>query len=330
MDAVLHDRDGGALLPSLRYALTLGAVKGALQGWELTSGMADCDDASTCMSEVSTERWEATYESIRANLQTNGPSYLVKNLQHGYLPYITRECSPANNATGGQGQVVNSMGLFPNLTSASIAPFKVDAPFCGSTNAGFPWASARADGNDVPFFDMCTLAITVAPARPCVMISYVRCLRTTGNTALKTAYTPDGVCGRWSQRELVLGATLYTDPSAGGVATASRIGLFGVKRGLNGPSPAYDLVHMSLDIAMECIGGWINGAIFVCHHCPGHCNSDLPGGYEWQTTPSYYDGSLVYDQMFHEAPFDFASGTELLAAGSIYTHTEGRRDKRRE
>ena len=68
---------------------------------------------------------------------------------------------------------------------------------------------------------------------------------------------------------------------------------------------SFGLMNGMQAAALGCVGGWIDAALFECQHCPSSCNDDLPGGYEWSTTPSSFDGSLVYDQMFTATPKEF-------------------------
>ena len=57
--------------------------------------------------------------------------------------------------------------------------------------------------------------------------------------------------------------------------------------------------------AFECVGGWYGCEMFMCQHCPGTCNADLPGGYDWTNTPSSYDGTLPGPNMFESTPPEY-------------------------
>ena len=59
--------------------------------------------------------------------------------------------------------------------------------------------------------------------------------------------------------------------------------------------------------------------MFMCQHCPGCCNADLPGGYEWTETPSSYDGTLPWQQMYTSTPPEYVGQgvSNLRAIGQV-------------
>ena len=205
---------------------------------------------------------------------------LVDDLEHGYLPFITRLCGPANNVTDGSG---DGQRVLPPSPGYSSRPYKIDAPFCGNSHLDVSWASTRADGVDAPIMDLCN-------AKP------------------GAAYTAEGVCFKWSKRELVLAATLGTAHRE----LISSTGLMGVKPGIKASTVEDKALQDNLAAAGECIGGWMNGLVFMCQHCPGCCNGDLPGDYSWPTTPSSYDGRTVWEEMLDVTPREYMEGTGLL------------------
>jgi len=239
----------------------------------IPAAAANCTHAASCLTHIPGAEWDRILAEQRYEMQIAPPPFICDNIRHGLLTYITRECSPAENATGGTGQLLVTPEEYPDLVDR---PVKTEALYCG--NPYFPWGAVRADKVDEPIFDMCH------SSRP------------------GGAYLPTGVCGRHSSRELLLGAILLRHDQA----TAARIGLFGLDPKMDvSKNVSIGLMNGMQAAALDCIGGWIDASLFECQHCPGSCNDDLPGDYEWSTTPSSFDGSLVYDQMFMGTPKEF-------------------------
>ena len=274
----------------------------------ITAAAANCTHAASCLTHIPGGEWDRILAEQRYQMQIAPPPFICDNIRHGLLTYITRECSPAENATGGTGQLLVTPEEYPDFVER---PVKREALYCG--NPYLPWGVIRADKVDEPVFDLCTQPSQPCyrrlPVPPCIadasgLLSRSITMRACAGHSSPPggAYLPTGVCGRHSSRELLLGVMLLRHDQA----TAARIGLFGLDPELDvSKNTSIGLMNGMQAAALDCVGGWVDAALFECQHCPGSCNDDLPGGYEWSTTPSSFDGSLVYDQMFMATPKEF-------------------------
>jgi hypothetical protein len=258
---------------------------------------------AVCAEQHGDMDWDAVYLQTRAVAHSMGfVQYLLNNCKSGFLAMATRDCSPANNLTGGQGMVVIDDA---GMGGVFGAPVKVDAGFCGTDvplpTGPVPWDRIRADGVRAPIFNGCTSD----PA---------------------TAYSETGPCGQFPRRAYVLAAWDVQaqppfDPRGGGIGLTSETASTVLNVSTGGASiglipevafPDSRLHRAALQTAFECLGGWYGCEMFMCQHCPGCCNSDFPGGFEWQMTPSSFDGTVVWEEMYSSTPRHYVNGSDLL------------------
>lgn len=134
---------------------------------------------------------------------------------------------------GGEFQDLCKAGALANYTalgcsihapgSALIAGNSADAYFCGSNASGINWSGANTGSGGEPVADLCH-------ARP------------------GTAYDADGICGRWSTKQLLLN---FFDTI-----------------------PMWSVDPLTINIpSVDCLLGLGDCDIHYCQHCPGRCGS---------------------------------------------------------
>jgi len=267
----------------------------------------NCSSAGTvCSKDVEDPNgafWSVMYsETRRQSQEEEYVQYLLNNCAHGFLPVATRDCSPANNLTGGQGMVILSDEGLDYMFGAAV---KVDSGFCGINvempTGPIPWNEVRQDGVSEPIFNGCY-------------------------SDPNLAYTKVGPCGQFSKRDYViaanqLGASVNFDPRSGGIGLTSETAkeLFptstgGQSVGLKSPVYwPYSILHRAqLQAAFECLGGWYACEMFMCQHCPGCCQGPFPGNFDWVETPSSWDGTYVGPNMFETTPPHYIDGSDVL------------------